>query len=153
MDRILLFLATGFGLGRIPVAPGTFGTLSALPLLWIMGQVRALPGGQGLFLICLVLVSVWIADRAETMIGEKDPGCIVIDEMAGFCISMSLVPLAPAALVAGFLAFRCFDILKPGPVRYFDSNFKGGAGVVLDDVMAGVMAAVVAKTITLTGLI
>lgn len=152
-DRILLFLATGFGLGRIPVAPGTFGTLAALPLIWIMGQFRVLPGGQGLFLVCLVLVSVWIADRAEILIGTKDPGCIVIDEMAGYCLSMSLSPLTPAALVAGFAAFRCFDILKPGPVRYFDQNFKGGAGVVLDDIMAGVLAAFVVKMMDLAGLI
>ena len=151
-DKTILFLATGFGLGRMPRAPGTFGTLSALPLIWVMGLLRSGPGGESLFLICLVLVSVWIADRAETLLGEKDPGCIVIDEMAGYCISLCLVPLTVTTLAAGFAAFRCFDILKPGPVRWFEQQFSGGAGIVLDDIMAGALAAFLLKALYMTGL-
>ncbi len=152
-DRVILFLATGFGLGRIPTAPGTFGTLAALPLVWIMGQLRSVPGGESLFLICFVLIAIWIADRAEILLGAKDPGCIVIDEMAGFCVGLTLVPLTVTTLAAGFAAFRFFDIKKPGPVRYFERNFKGGAGVVLDDIMAGVLAAFLLKIIYYTGIL
>ncbi len=152
-DKFILFLATGFGLGRIPFAPGTFGTLAGLPLIWIMAQLGGWPGGTAFFLVSVILVSVWIADRAEGLLDEKDPGCIVIDEMAGYCVAMSLVPVTPVTLVAGFAAFRCFDIIKPLPVRYFEKNFSGGAGVVLDDIMAGVLAALLLKTVHLTGIL
>ncbi len=154
-DKVILFLATGFGLGRIPVAPGTFGTLAGLPLIFIMVWLADgfVPGTIAFFLVCLVLFSVWIADRAEKLLGLKDPGCIVIDEMAGYCIAMSLVPVTPVTLIAGFAAFRCFDIIKPLPVRYFEENFSGGAGVVLDDIMAGVLAALLLKLVYLTGLL
>jgi len=152
-DKLILFLATGFGLGRIPVAPGTFGTLAGLPLIWMMVQLGNWPGALSFFLISGILASVWIADRAEHLLKVKDPGCIVIDEMAGYCVAMTLVPVTPMALVAGFAAFRFFDIIKPLPVRYFEKNFSGGAGVVLDDIMAGVLAALLLKTIHLTGII
>ena len=154
-DKITLFLATGFGLGRIPVAPGTFGTLAGLPLIGIMVWLAKgfAPGTTAFFLVCLVLAGVWIADRAEKLLGLKDPGCIVIDEMAGYCIALSLVPVTPVTLIAGFAAFRCFDIIKPLPVRYFERNFSGGAGVVLDDIMAGVLSALLLKMVHLTGLL
>ncbi len=154
-DKVILFLATGFGLGRIPVAPGTFGTLAGLPLIGIMVWLAEgfSPGTTAFFLICLILIRVWVADRAEQLLGLKDPGCIVIDEMAGYCIALSLVPVTPITLIAGFAAFRCFDIIKPLPVRYFEQNFSGGAGVVLDDIMAGVLAALLLKIIYLTGIL
>ncbi|WP_022668705.1 phosphatidylglycerophosphatase A family protein [Desulfospira joergensenii] len=151
LDKLILFTATGFGLGRAPVAPGTFGTLAALPLVWIMALLN--PLHTGFFLICLVLAAISIANRAEILMGQKDPGAIVIDEMAGYCVTLSLVVPGPVSIGAGFLAFRCFDILKPWPVRYFEKKYSGGAGVVLDDIMAGVMAAVVLKILNLTGLL
>ena len=152
-DRLTLFLATGFGLGRIPVAPGTFGTLAGLPFVWMAARLGAWPGASGLFLVCFILASVWVADRAERLMNLKDPGCIVIDEMAGYTVAMSLVPATPWTLAAGFAAFRCFDIIKPAPVRYFEKNFSGGAGVVLDDIMAGVLAGLLLKTVHLTGVL
>ena len=151
MDQFILFVATGFGLGRIPTAPGTFGTLAGLPLIWVMTMLS--PTASGFFLVCLSLISIGIADRAETLMNAKDPGAIVIDEMAGYCVTMSLVPVGFTSLAAGFLAFRCFDILKPWPVRYFEKKFSGGAGVVLDDIMAGVMAALVLKILYSTGVL
>lgn len=151
-DKLILFVATGFGLGRIPVAPGTFGTLAGLPLIWLMHRLNTAPAGSGFFLSMLIVAAVWVAHRAEQILNAKDPGCIVIDEMAGYCVAMSLVPLTTATLVAGFAAFRCFDILKPFPVRWFETNFTGGAGVVLDDIMAGVLAAALLKLIHLTGI-
>ncbi len=144
-DRLILLAATGFGLGSLPFAPGTFGTLAALPLIGIMDMLPA--AFTGFYLVCLVLVSVWIADEAEKILKQKDPGCIVIDEVAGFCVAVSLVPVSLPTLAGGFVLFRCFDIFKPGPVRYFEENYSGGAGVVLDDIMAGVMAGVILKLV------
>ncbi len=141
--KLILFVATGFGLGRIPFAPGTFGTLGAIPLVWSMAGMG--PGGVGFFLVSLILVSVYVADQAEKIMGEKDPGSIVIDEIAGFCVTLSLVPVGWISIILGFLVFRCFDVFKPGPVRYFEKHFSGGAGIVLDDIMAGVLAALVLK--------
>ena len=154
-DKLILFLATGFGLGRMPAAPGTFGTLAGLPCIGIMAWLGSGfgPGAAAFFLICLVLLAVWIAHRAEALFGAKDPGAVVIDEMVGYCTAMTLVPVTPATLLAGFAAFRLFDIVKPLPVRWFEQQFSGGAGIVLDDIMAGVLAAFLLKAITLTGIV
>lgn len=153
-DRLILFVATGFGLGRIPKAPGTFGTLSALPFIWLMAWMERTPerGGTTIFLISFILAAVYLADKAERVLKKKDPGCIVIDEMAGFCVAMGLVPIGFLSTALGFIAFRCFDILKPSPVKYFENNFSGGAGIVLDDIMAGVLAALVLKFFFICGL-
>ena len=148
-EKLVLFIATGFGLGRIPVAPGTFGTLAALPLIWGLSVVG--PVWAGFLLTGFILLSVYVADRAATLMEKKDPGSVVIDEMVGYCVAMALVPVGISTLVAGFAAFRCFDILKPGPVRYFE-GYSGGAGIVLDDIMAGLMAALVVKCLYLWGL-
>lgn len=150
-EKLILFIATGFGLGRIPVAPGTFGTLAGLPLIGIMAWLATActPGAGTLFLVGVVLFSVWISQEAEILIGRKDPGAVVIDEMAGFCVTMTLVPVTLFTLVLGFITFRCFDIVKPFPVRWFEKTFSGGAGIVLDDLMAGLLAAFLLKAICL----
>ncbi len=150
-EKGILFIATGFGLGRIPVAPGTFGTLSGLPLIGIMVWLSraSTPGAVALFIVSMILCTVWISQKAEMLMGHKDPGAVVIDEMAGFCVTMTLVPVTLFTLAAGFIVFRCFDILKPFPIRWFEKNFSGGAGIVLDDIMAGVLAAFLLKAIYL----
>ncbi len=152
-ERMILFLATGFGLGRTPIAPGTVGTLSGIPLVFAMNGLRSDPGALAFFMAALILAGVWIAHKAERILNAKDPGCIVIDEMAGYCVAMSLVPVTPLTLAAGFAAFRCFDILKPLPVRWFEKTFTGGAGVMLDDIMAGGLAALVVKLMVLAGIL
>jgi len=149
-EKLIILGATGFGLGRIPVAPGTFGTLAAIPLIWLMRWMNS--GLVAFFLVSLILLSVYVADKAEIIMGEKDPGSIVIDEIAGFCVTMTLVPLTWLTIILGFIAFRCFDILKPVPVKYFENKFSGGAGIVLDDIMAGVLAALVLKFLYILGL-
>ena len=149
-DRLILLVATGFGLGRIPVAPGTFGTLAAIPLAWMMAWMDS--GTMAFFLVSLILLSVYVADRAALIMGQKDPGSIVIDEIAGFCVTMTLVPVGWVSILLGFIAFRCFDVLKPIPVKYFENKFSGGAGIVLDDIMAGVLAALVLKFLYIVGL-
>jgi phosphatidylglycerophosphatase A len=148
-NRLILLAATGFGLGYSPKAPGTLGTLAALPLIW--GTAYLPPGTGTFFLVCFVLAAVFVADEAEKILGSKDPGAIVIDEMAGYWVAMCLVPVTFVTLVAGFAAFRCFDIFKSPPVRYFEKNFSGGAGVVLDDIMAGVLAALFVKGLYILG--
>ncbi|WP_321492055.1 phosphatidylglycerophosphatase A [uncultured Desulfobacter sp.] len=150
-EKIILFIATGFGLGRVPFAPGTFGTLAGLPLIGTMAWLAtaSIPGAVGLFLVGVVLFSIWISQEAEILIGGKDPGSVVIDEMAGYCVTMTLVPVTMFTLAAGFIVFRCFDILKPFPIRWFEENFSGGAGIVLDDLTAGVLAAFLLKAIYL----
>jgi len=148
-EKTILFIAMGFGLGRLPFAPGTFGTLAGLPLIGIMVWLATAwtPGAAALFLVGVILCAIWISQKAEVLIGQKDPGAVVIDEMAGFCVTMTLVPISLLSLVIGFIAFRCFDILKPFPICWFEKNFSGGAGIVLDDLMAGVLAAFLLKAI------
>jgi phosphatidylglycerophosphatase A len=154
-EKAILFIATGFGLGRIPFAPGTFGTIAGLPLIGIMAWLSTTcsPGAASLFLVGVILCGIWISQEAEILMGSKDPGAVVIDEMAGFCVTMTLVPVTLLTLAVGFIAFRCFDILKPFPIRWFEKNFSGGAGIVLDDLMAGVLAAFLLKAIHLSVMI
>lgn len=141
LDRVAVALATGFGIGHAPVAPGTFGTALAVPIAW---SVSALPQWGYLALCAAVtLLAVWAAGRAGRVFGEHDAGRIVIDEVAGFLCTMVLVSRADwALLAAGFVLFRIADIVKPPPARWIDEQLGGGAGVVLDDVVAGGFAAV-----------
>lgn len=97
------------------------------------------------FTIALILGSVWVAHRAEQQLNAKDPGCIVIDEIAGMCVTMLFVPLTLTTGAAGFFLFRLFDIIKPPPARQMETILKGGWGVVMDDVVAGVMANIVLR--------
>jgi len=140
-DSAILFIATGGWTGRSPKAPGTVGTLAGIPFVLVFSVIPA--AFSGVYVTALVLAAVFVADQAEKLIGRKDPGCIVIDEIAGYVITMSVVPVQISTLVAGFLIFRFFDIVKPAPVKYFETRFTGGAAVVLDDVMAGVLSAFV----------
>jgi len=132
-------LATGLGSGRLPFAPGTWGSLVALPLCIFV----FFPLGVGepylylATLITLIFLSVWIADRGEKLLQKKDPSEIVIDEVVGLSVALAFVPLSWQTYLAGFLLFRLFDVLKPFPARWFQDNLKGGWGIVLDDVMAG----------------
>lgn len=148
-QKMFLFLATGFFSGKVPVAPGTFGTLAAVPFAIVFKIIPA--PFHVVYSVGVILAAVFLADKAAGILGEKDPGCIVIDEMAGYVVALSLVPVQASTLVAGFCIFRFFDIVKPGPVRYFEKNFSGGAGIVLDDVMAGILTAFVLKIIYLSG--
>ena len=149
LNQMTMFLATGFYSGKSPIAPGTVGTLAAIPFVLAFSIIPS--SFHAFYCVGFILAAIAIADRAEAMIGEKYPGCIVIDEIAGFVISFSLVPVSIYSLIAGFPLFRFFDIVKPGPVRYFERNFSAGAGIVLDDIMAGVLTAVVLKLIDLLG--
>ncbi len=143
--KIILFLATGGGLGRLPRVPGTFGTLAGIPFAIGFAFIN---NSYAVFLTVLLIVfAAWISDEAEVILGEKDPGCIVIDEIAGYVVAMAGIHISLYSLASGFLVFRFFDILKPPPVRNFEKKFKGGAGVVLDDIIAGLLSYIVLRII------
>lgn len=144
-DKHILFLATGFGSGKAPFSPGTFGSAAALPLcalVWLLGLGLGTPFAY-LLITALIIVSVVVAEKAEKLLGEKDPSCVVIDEFAGMLVTFAGVTLTWKVTLAGFLLFRFFDILKPIPVRTLEKVLPGGAGVVMDDVAAGIMAGLV----------
>jgi phosphatidylglycerophosphatase A len=145
-NRVALLIATGAGAGYAPVAPGTFGSALGLVLYPLLAGLG--PWLYVLTLLALLSVGVWAAEEAERVFRHKDDGRIVIDEIVGQLLALApLVAFGIAAglgwLVTGFVAFRCFDIWKPGPARWAEQSFEGGAGVMLDDVVAGLLAAVV----------
>jgi phosphatidylglycerophosphatase A len=132
------FLAFGLGSGAAPVAPGTFGTLAAVPLYLLLAQL-SLPQ----YLLVLVLafaLGIWLCDRTSRDLGVHDHGGIVWDEFVGFWLTMVAAPPGWQWLLLGFLLFRLFDILKPFPIGYFDRQVQGGFGIMLDDAIAGSFA-------------
>jgi len=133
----ILFLATGAGTGYLPVAPGTAGTLVGL-LLWLVLGRLALPAFC-VTLIFLIVGAVWIAHQAEKIFAQKDPGCIVIDEIVGILVTLVGLPLTGTVVIVGFGVFRLLDIMKPFPIRDVERRISGGLGIVIDDVIAGVM--------------
>jgi phosphatidylglycerophosphatase A len=140
-----MFLATGCYVGRIPLAPGTFGSLLALiPCFFLSGLPLAV--NYGLILLFIGL-AVWVATGAEEILKAQDPGCIVIDEVAGMMMTLAGLPFDVLTVVSGFIIFRILDIIKPFPIRTAERHITGGAGVVLDDVIAGVMANVLLRAI------
>lgn len=143
-------MATGCYSGKIPFAPGTFGTVAAIPFALVFLMIPS--SFFGIYIVGVTLAAIYFSDQAEKILGKKDPGCIVIDEIAGYVVTMSCVPINVYTILAGFFIFRFFDIVKPGPVKYFERNYSGGAGVVLDDVMAGLLSAAVLRMIYLSGI-
>jgi len=136
-DDWILFLAGGCGLGALPVAPGTWGTLGALPL-WLL--LSGLSSGWYLLVVLLLSVAaVYIADRAGRTLGVEDSPVIVIDEIVGLLLGLTGVSLGFGHVLAAFLLFRFFDIAKPFPADWCDENLGGGIGVVADDLVAGLM--------------
>jgi phosphatidylglycerophosphatase A len=138
-DRIARLIATMFGAGYSPIAPGTVGTLVTVPLAYALGRM----GAPVLWVATLIVigVAVWAASRAERIFGEHDASKIVIDEAAGYLVAVAVAPGSAAHLVPAFVLFRVFDILKPPPIGAIDRGVRGGLGVVLDDVAAGAYAA------------
>lgn len=138
MDRLIVAISTGMYSGFMPKAPGTWGSLFAL-LPWYF--CRNLHLYQYLtLLVFLFIVGFFTAGSAEKIIDQPDPGCIVIDEILGIFITLTLAPNHPAAWVIGFLLFRFFDIVKPFPVSWLDTHLHGGIGIMMDDVAAGIYA-------------
>ena len=151
MNRFFLLFATGFGVGYSPLAPGTLGTLIAIPVYYFLSEIP--PPVYEITLIGFFFLSVWISENAEIFFRKKDDRRIVIDEMMGFLITMLWIPKTIYFILIGFFLFRFFDILKPFPIRYLEKGFKGGFGVVLDDVLAGVYANIILHLIKFLPLI
>lgn len=132
------FLALGFGSGKVAKAPGTFGTLAAVPIVLLMQQLSLTP-----YLMITVLSMVagfYICGKAAKDMGVHDHGAIVWDEVVGLMITMIAAPVGFVWLLLGFILFRFFDIIKPWPIRWLDAKVHGGFGIMIDDVLAGIFA-------------
>jgi len=133
-----LFLAFGFGSGLSPKAPGTFGTIAALPFVFLL-QASSIY----IYLAVLVIgfaIGVYLCEHASKIMGVHDHGGIVWDEFIGMWLAMLAVPLGWQWLLAGFVLFRIFDIAKPWPIGWLDKKVSGGFGIMIDDVLAGLYA-------------
>ena len=147
-NSIVMYLATGCKSGYSPIIPGTAGSLAALVPCWLL-SLLPLPVSS-MFLIAFIVLSIWVSELAENIVGRKDPGCIVIDEFAGMMITLLGIHFTWQSALAGFFIFRVLYILKPFPIRYLERTIPGGAGIVLDDVAAGVAAHVLLRLLFLT---
>jgi phosphatidylglycerophosphatase A len=132
--RVVHFLASGFGVGRIPAAPGTWGTLVAVPIYLALREVGW--WGYAAATVALFVAGIWICAEANRDWGD-DASSIVWDEIVGFLVAMFMVPPGWGWVVAGFILFRVFDIVKPFPIGAVDRRIRGGVGTMLDDVLAG----------------
>jgi phosphatidylglycerophosphatase A len=147
MKYYILLLATGFGVGYSPITPGTLGTLIAIPIYYFLSEIPS-PIYE-ITLTAFFFLSVWISASVENYYGKKDDQRIVIDEIMGFLITMLWIPRTVRFIIVGFFLFRFFDILKPFPIRRLEKRLKGGYGVVLDDVLAGVYANIALRLVLL----
>ena len=134
------FLAFGFGSGLSPKAPGTAGTLVAIPIYLLIADLGLLH--YTLFIAVTSLLGIWICGVASRQLNVHDHPGIVWDEFVGYWITMWAVPADWTWIIAGFVAFRVFDIVKPWPVSVLDRRVGGGLGIMVDDMLAGVMACI-----------
>lgn len=128
-------VAFGFGAGLAPFAPGTWGTLLAFPLWWLL-HAHAGPLAYAVAVLALFALGVWACEATGRALGAPDHGGMVWDETVAFLAVLYFVPASPVWQACAFLLFRFFDILKPPPIRYYDRTFKSGFGVMLDDAVA-----------------
>lgn len=136
-QRLAFVLATGFGSGYSPFAPGTAGSAVGLFFVWGMSFLDLT--GQVVATLVITGLSMLAADIVAKSVGLKDPGLIVADEIAGMMVTMIAVPITLKSALIGFVLFRVMDVVKPPPARQFE-RFKGGVGIVADDLMAGIYA-------------
>lgn len=135
-EKAVIFLASGCFLGNIPFAPGTFGSLLGIPLCFALSKIDVFVAAS--ITVVFIAFAIWIAHIAEKHFKNTDPGNIVIDEIAGMAVAFTGVPFNLASVVLGFLFFRVLDIAKPFPIRRLERGLPGGAGIVIDDVVAGI---------------
>ena len=140
IKRPVCFIGLGFGSGLAPIAPGTFGTLAAIPIYLLM---------QNLSLVTYLILTfvgftlgVWICERSAEWLGREDPGAVVWDEIVGYLITMIAAPTGWLWILTGFVLFRFFDIVKPWPISIADKEIHGGLGIMVDDVIAGIFACI-----------
>ena len=143
-----VLLGTWFGIGLLPLAPGTFGALAAMPVGWLVISYFGRPALL-LLAIGVFVLGVWCADVCARRIGVSDPSAVVIDEVAGQWLVLLVVPQDLFYYMAAFLAFRIFDIWKPFPVSWAERSFRGGFGVMIDDVFAAGYACIILYPVSL----
>jgi len=137
--KLPVIIATVGGIGFFPFASGTVGTVPAALLVWLAPMPIAL---YLAVTIAVTIVGIIVSSEVESVLGKKDPGCIVIDEFAGYMVAMAFLPPTAGYVVAAFFLFRAFDILKPPPISGLQ-KLKGGFGIVVDDLAAGLATNIV----------
>lgn len=149
MRQPVNFLAFGFGSGLSPIAPGTFGTVAGVPIYLLLCMCPF--SVYMVFLAASMILGIWICGESSRNIGVHDHSGIVWDEITGFLFTM--VPFVPSvdSVVAGFMAFRLFDVIKPWPISWFDRRIHGGFGIMFDDVIAAVFSMILLVIISLFG--
>lgn len=145
MQKFFMRLATVFGVGYLPRAPGTWGSLVAVPLAALL--MWAGPLWHMAFCILFLPISIYACEIYDRIKGQHDLSEVVVDEVIGLLVTLVWLPLTWQSLLAGFLLFRIFDIWKPFPISYLDEHVKGGVGVVVDDLAAGLVANVILQVV------
>jgi len=138
---IAKWISLGFGSGKLPHAPGTYGTIVAIPIFLLMADLSLFT----YTLLCLIFLGIgtWAAQVYSDFLGVHDHGSIVSDEIVGYLITMTATPAEWHWIILGFALFRLFDIWKPWPINLLDKHVHGGFGIMVDDVLAGVYGAIV----------
>lgn len=147
LTKPVQFLALGFGSGLAPKAPGTFGTLAAIPVFLLLTMLIPTPLPYAIAVIFMGLAGIYICGKAAYDVGVHDHPAIVWDEFVGFFITMFMVPVSWQSILVGFILFRLFDIFKPWPISFIDKKMTGGFGIMFDDVVAGIFALVIMQLI------
>jgi phosphatidylglycerophosphatase A len=142
-NKTAVFLATGGYVGFIPFAPGTFGSLIGLPFCFLLAGIQL--SAAIIAALLFIALAIWISGVAAKTLKRKDPGCIVIDEIAGMVVTFIGLPFTLTTAFLGFILFRILDILKPFPIRTLDQRLSGGLGIVADDVVAGIFANIITR--------
>lgn len=132
------FLALGFGSGLAPKAPGTFGTAAAIPVYLLLAMLT--PMYYFFAVVITIIAGIYICGKAADNVSVHDHPAIVWDEFVGYFITMFMVPVSWQSVLVGFLLFRVFDILKPWPISFIDKKMSGGAGIMFDDILAGLFS-------------
>jgi phosphatidylglycerophosphatase A len=140
-EKLILLLATWFRVGHLPHMPGTWGSLAALPLWWLLQPLNSV--AYGLTVTLLGVAGIYLSGRAELYLQQADSPVIVIDEVVGQLIALAGCPVNVYAVGLGLVLFRLFDIFKPFPIGLINARLHGGLGIVLDDVVAGLYAGLI----------
>ena len=143
MGRLAVFIATFGYVGYFPIAPGTAGSIAALALYALVRWLGT-PAAELVTIVAVAGVGVWAAHRTERALNLKDPGAVVIDEVLGMLMTLAFMPLSIGGIVAGFVLFRIFDVIKPFPAGRLE-HLPGGFGIMADDAMAGVYGQIVMR--------
>lgn len=151
-DHLTLLLAEGCGLGCLPVAPGTFGSLAGLPLGWLLWHWQVPVPFRLTLWLAMFLLGIPLCQRAAVLRGKKDPGSVVWDEITAFPLIFAMIHDSWMMLVGGFLLFRVFDVAKPWPVKRFE-RLPGGLGIMADDQIAALYAGAVLLVLQSSGLL